>query len=91
MVLVRNTGREPAGASTLVLAVGAEPQAPAVVPPLAVGEGTLVTLEGPTCQRDGRLVAEADADDAIDERDEADNVFTRGCPPRAASGAPERL
>jgi hypothetical protein len=80
VVLVRNNGHAAAGASSLSLTVGGEAQPDAVVPQLAAGEGTLVTLEAPACQPGTPLSAQADSGDAIDERDEADNTFTRNCP-----------
>jgi hypothetical protein len=80
VVLVRNNGRAVAGASSLSLTVGGAAQPETVVPQLAPGEGTLVTIEGPACENGSELVAGADADDVIDERDETDNTFTRSCP-----------
>jgi hypothetical protein len=80
VVLVRNNGHAAAGASSLTLTVAGEPQPDAVVPQLAPGESTLVTLEGPACKPGSELSARADSGDAIDERDETDNVFTRSCP-----------
>jgi CARDB len=80
VVLVRNNGHATAGASSLTLTVAGEPQPDAVVPQLAPGEGTLVTLDAPACKPGTQLSAEADSGDAIDERDEADNTFSRACP-----------
>ena len=80
VMLVRNNGRAPAGASSLTLTVGGAAQPDAVVPQLAPGEGTLVTIEAPKCEPGTELSARADSGDAIDERDEVDNTFTRNCP-----------
>jgi hypothetical protein len=48
---------------------------------LEPGEGVEVAVEGPACQAGATVDADADAGDAVDERDEADNRFTRLCPP----------
>ncbi len=79
VVFVRNTGGTVADASSLLVTVDgvALPEAPVV--PLEPGEGTLVSIEGPACRAGARIVAAADAEDAVDERDEADNAFTRAC------------
>jgi hypothetical protein len=80
VMLVRNNGHTTAGASSLTLTVAGVAQPDAVVPQLAPGEGTLVTLDGPACKPGTQLSAEADSGDAIDEGDESDNTFTRSCP-----------
>ena len=80
VVLVRNNGRAATGASTLTLTVGGVAQPDTVVPQLAPGEGTLVTIEAPKCRPGTELSAQADSGDVLDERDESDNLFTRNCP-----------
>jgi hypothetical protein len=80
VVLVRNSGRAPAGASSLSLSLDGQPQPEVVVPQLEPGEATLVPVEAPACQAGTEVVAGADADDVIDERDETDNSFARTCP-----------
>ena len=47
--------------------------------PLEPGEGVLVTVEGPACRPGAPVVATSDADDVVDERNEADNELTRSC------------
>ena len=81
VAFVRNTGRSAAGASALRVAFGgaALPHAPVVA--LEAGEGVEVAIEGPACSEGAPVDADADAGEAIDERDEADNRFTRLCPP----------
>ena len=53
----------------------------AAVPALEPGEGVAVTVEGPACAEATPVDADADAGEAVEERDEADNRFTRLCPP----------
>jgi hypothetical protein len=81
VAFVRNTGRSAAEASSLQVAFGgaALPQSPVLA--LEPGEGVEVTLEGPACSEGAPVDANADAGEAIDESDEADNRFTRLCPP----------
>jgi CARDB len=79
VVFVRNAGGSVAGASSLLVTVGGKPLPAAPVAELDPGEGLLVTVEGPACQSGAPVVAGADADDAIDERDESDNELTRSC------------
>ena len=48
---------------------------------LARGGGVGVGVEGPAWAAGLPVEADADAGGAVDERDEADNRFTRLCPP----------
>jgi hypothetical protein len=77
---VRNTGRMAAGPSLLAVTAGGVALPAATVPALEPGESTYVSVEGPACQPGARIVADADAEESVDERDEADNRFTRSCP-----------
>ena len=77
---VRNTGRSAADASSLELTVAGTLIGSVPIQPLEPGEGTLVAFEGAACAEGDELVADADADEAVDESDEADNRFTRLCP-----------
>jgi hypothetical protein len=81
VAFVRNSGRSAADESALRVAFGAA-ELP-LVPVLALepGEGVEVTVEGPACAVGDPVDADADGADAIDEGDEADNRFTRLCPP----------
>jgi hypothetical protein len=81
---VRNTGRTAAGASSLELNVAGVLLGPTPVAELAPGEGALVAIEGPACTTGDPIVADADAGEAVDERDEADNRFTRTCPAQSS-------
>jgi hypothetical protein len=78
-VAVRNAGRSAAPASTLRLELAGGSAQTAAVPPIAAGGREEVFLSGPACRPHDRLTAIADADDAVDERDEA-NAFTLACP-----------
>lgn len=80
VVTVRNTGRSDAGESTLTLSVDGIPLEPARVPALDPREEALVALGGPACWPGSLLIAAVDADEAVDERDEDDNAFSRLCP-----------
>jgi hypothetical protein len=81
VAFVRNIGRSAAAETALrVTAGGAElPSAPVIA--LEPGEGVEVAIEGPACAEGALVNADADPMDVIDERDEADNRFTRLCPP----------
>ena len=81
VALVRNTGRSAAEASSLLVALGGVPLPFAPVAPLEPGESVLVTVEGPACAEGAPIDADADAGEAVDEAGEADNRFTRPCPP----------
>jgi CARDB len=85
VMLVRNTGRMEAAASSLALSVDGRALPAAPVAALAPGEYTLVTVEGPACAAGAPLVAVADPGEIVDERNEADNRFSRPCPSGAAS------
>ena len=81
VAFVRNRGRTAAGASELRVALDGTPLPLAPVPALEPGEGVAVTVEGPACSEATPVDADADAGETVDERDEADNRFTRLCPP----------
>lgn len=79
VVFVRNAGGSLADASSLLVTVNGAPLPQAPVAELEPGEGVLVTVEGPACGAGTRVAAGADAEDALDERDESDNELTRPC------------
>jgi subtilase family serine protease len=81
LALVRNTGRSAAPRTAVRLTVAGRALAPAEAPELQPGRSALVAFEGPACPAGASLVAVADAGDAVEERDEADNVLTLPCPP----------
>ena len=81
VAFVRNTGRTAAAASSLRVALEGAALPLAAVSALEPGEGVAVTVEGPACTEATPVDADADAGEAVEERDEADNRFTRLCPP----------
>jgi len=81
VAFVRNTGRSAAEESELRVALGGTALPSVPVMALEPGEGVEVAVEGPACEAGATVDADADAGDAVDERDEADNRFTRLCPP----------
>jgi len=81
VAFVRNTGRSAAEASALRVAVGGAALSSAPVIALEPGEGVEVAIEGRACAEGAPVDADADTGDVVDERDEADNRFTRLCPP----------
>lgn len=80
VVLVRNSGRATAGPTELTLTAGGAPAATVLVPQLPARTSTVVPVTGPACAPGAELIAESDAGDAVDERNEADNAFSRSCP-----------
>jgi hypothetical protein len=81
VAFVRNTGRSAAEESELRVALGGVALPFTPVMELEPGEGVEVAVEGPACEAGATVDADADAGDTVDERDEADNRFTRLCPP----------
>jgi CARDB protein len=81
VAFVQNTGRSAAEQSMLRVAFGGAVLPLAPVAALEPGEGIEVAVEGPACTAEQPVDADADAGEAVDERDEADNRFTRLCPP----------
>jgi hypothetical protein len=74
-VTVRNGGRTAAGAFDVALG-----DAVLRVPALAAGAEQVVTFTGPPCAADAPPTVTVDPDDAVDERDENDNVLVAACP-----------
>ena len=74
-VTVRNGGRTAAGAFDVALGDAFQR-----VPALAAGAEQVVTFTGPPCAADAPPTVTVDPDDAVDERDEDDNVLVAGCP-----------
>jgi hypothetical protein len=78
-VAIRNAGRTAAPASTVRLELPDGRALTASVPPIAAAGREDVFLSGPPCRQGDLLIVTADADDAVDERDEA-NVLMLPCP-----------
>jgi hypothetical protein len=81
VAFVRNPGRSAAPSSSLRISLDGVGLPLAHVAALEPGEGVVVTVEGPACTAATPVDAAADAAEAVDESDEADNRFTRLCPP----------
>jgi hypothetical protein len=85
-VTVRNAGRSDADASDLSLALPGSAPITGLIGGLAPGAKEVLVLTGPACQPGETITVTADADDAIDEADEAnDRSFT--CPALASAKA----
>jgi hypothetical protein len=80
VVTVRNTGRGDAPESSLGLALAGGPPLAEPVAALAPGERARVTFVAPACEPGTAVLATADADEAVDERDEDDNGRAITCP-----------
>lgn len=78
-VTLRNAGRGDAAASVVQLALPDGTVLSADVPPIAPGGREDVFVTGPACRPGSTVTVTADADDAVDERDEA-NAFSLPCP-----------
>ncbi len=79
VVFVRNSGGSIADATSLLVTVDGAPLPRVPVAALEPGEGVLVTVEGPECRPGAPVEVTADADDVVDERNEADNELMRSC------------
>jgi CARDB protein len=77
---VRNDGRTAAAAFEVVLTVGGAEQAPQRVAGLAPAQTTIVTFVAPRCAPGSTLRFELDAEDAVEESSEVDDVVDRVCP-----------
>ena len=77
---VRNDGHTAAAGFDVVLAVGGAEQPPQHVAGLAPGSTATVTFVGPRCAPGSTLLFELDAEDAVEESSEADDVVERACP-----------
>jgi hypothetical protein len=80
-VALHNGGRTAAGPFSLAFAVGALELEPVALEGLAAGERRVVALAGPACSPGEPLTATADAEDAVDERDEDGNALVAPCLP----------
>jgi hypothetical protein len=79
-VTLRNNGRSDAVAPfDVTLSSGSEQPARAVVLGLDAGAFGTVTFTAPVCTADAPLTITVDAADAVDERDEEDNVVVTPC------------
>jgi CARDB len=77
---VRNDGHSAATGFDVVLTVGGAEQPPQHVAGIAPAATTTVTIVGPRCAPGSTLRFELDAEDAVEESSEADDVVERACP-----------
>ncbi len=80
-VTLENRGRTEAGPFSVALRAGAEQLEPPALPGLAADEQRVLTFTGPPCVPGEPLTATVDVGDAVDERDEDDNVLVASCAP----------
>jgi CARDB len=78
---VRNGGGSDAGPFSVAFAVGDHALEPVAVEELPAGERRVVSFTGPACGVGEPLTATVDAGDAVDERDEDDNLLVASCLP----------
>jgi len=79
-VTLHNGGRTASGPFSVSLRAGEHVLEPVTVPSVAARERRVVTLIGPPCAGGSPLTVTVDADLAVDERDEGDNVLAAPCP-----------
>ncbi len=79
LALVGNTGHSEAEAFDVVVAVGEEELEPQTIDRLPAHRERVVELTGPLCEPGSEVTAEADPDDFVEERSEADNALTITC------------
>jgi hypothetical protein len=79
-ITLHNGGRTAAGSFAVALRTGDTALAPLAVAGLEPGERRTVVLTGPRCAAGEPLAVTVDPDDAVDERDEEDNVLVAPCP-----------
>jgi hypothetical protein len=80
-VALRNAGRSAAGPFSVALSAGDVALEPLALDGMQAGEQRFVTLAGPACEPGEPLTATVDGGDAVDERDEDDNVLVASCLP----------
>jgi hypothetical protein len=80
-VTVHNAGRSDAGPFSVAFAIGELVLDPVAVEGLPAGERRVVSFTAPPCRPAEPLTATVDSDDAVDERDEDDNLLVAFCLP----------
>jgi hypothetical protein len=80
-VTLENRGRTAAGPFSIALNAGGVQLEPLALPGLAADEQRVLTFTGRPCTAGEPLTVTVDGDDAVDERDEDDNVLVATCPP----------
>ena len=79
-VAVRNAGRTDALPFAATLRIGADEPLPVAVLGLPAGIQRIVTFTAPPCTAGSQLTVTLDPGEAVDERDEDDNVLVTPCP-----------
>jgi hypothetical protein len=79
-VTVRNDGRTDAGPFSATLEAGDAELGSLAVLGLAAGAQRVVAFTGPPCAAGAPLTVTLDPDDAVEERDEEDDVLVATCP-----------
>ena len=79
-VTLHNSGLTASGPFSVALRAGEHELAPLALLGLAPGERRVITFIGPLCAAGGPLTVTVDANLAVDERDEDDNVLVAPCP-----------
>ena len=80
-VTVRNDGRTDADPFAATLRAADDEPATLALLGLAAGTQRVVTFTGPACAAGAPLTVTLDPDEAVEERDEDDNVLVVPCPP----------
>jgi CARDB len=81
-VAVRNDGRSAAGPFGTTVTLGGVVAGPVAFAALAPGATAQATLVAPRCVPGDTVTVTVDAGDAVDERDETDDIVQRPCPLR---------
>jgi hypothetical protein len=79
-VTLRNDGRSDAPPFAATLALGDDDPVPLAVFGVPAGSQRTVTFTGPACRAGSPLTVALDPGEAVDERDEDDNVLVTPCP-----------
>jgi hypothetical protein len=87
VAVVANAGRTAANPFSVAFSSDGAPIGRASAAALAPGATVRVHVVAPACAAGATVRAEADADDAVDERDERDNSLAIACPATATAGA----
>jgi hypothetical protein len=80
VIAVENDGRSSAAPTVVRIAFDGAVQGEATLATLAAGGRGQVTIPAPRCTPGGTVTLSIDADDVVDESDEAGNLVARPCP-----------
>jgi hypothetical protein len=85
-IVVRNSGRGPAGPFGVALTVNGASQAPVVVQSLGAGQRTVLPIVAPRCTPGSSIVVTLDPQGTVSEAPGGGLPKTVDCPQRAAAG-----